>query len=217
MKRITRLLALLVALSLLAISASETVFAWQTIIRSFDHNNRYGGEAESGTRAGSVEYTGSERRVRVGASEIAYRQSQIDWMRNWQATYGNLTNAFVFHVNPKNGQGNTCTNIRTVNGWNWTNLPNASLTSKGCGIVNGYNGNEMRFYFNANAVSASLTYYSQSLYKDTGYNGTHASKAEGEMNYDSYATNRFGIGQHKDNHGKICINPDTTYTPTPVC
>jgi hypothetical protein len=55
--------------------------------------------------------------------------------------------------------------------------------------------------------------YIQSLYKDTGYNGQQSSKATGEINLDSYAVNAVGIRQRNDNHGKICINPDTTYAP----
>lgn len=200
--------------SIATFGLAQTAYAWQTTIWSFAHTNQYGGSANSGTRTGSVEYSGMERRVRVGAQNIAYTPAQQAWMVNWQTQNGLTTNAFVFHVNPKNTSGDVCTNIRTVSGWNWTSLPNASVTSKGCGIGSGYNGNEIRFYFNPNNLNTSLTYYAQSLYKDTGYNSTNSSKALGEMNYDSYATNVFGVRVHNDYHGKICINLDITYPPS---
>ena len=197
----------LTSLAVLAVAAfglTQTAYAWQTAIWSFGQAAPYGGEANSGTRTGAVEYSGSERRVRVGAQDIAYSQSHIDWMKN-----NIYQNAFVFHVNPKNGTGGTCTSIRNVNGWNWTNLPSASIDLKGCSSAP---GNEVRFYFDKNGLSASATYYAQSLYKDTAYNGSPASKTVGEMNYDSY-TALAGVGVNKDNHGKICIDPDTTYAP----
>lgn len=191
---------------LVALATIGSAFAWQTNSPGFAHPSRYGGEAESGNRTGSVEYSGSERRVRAGAEYIAYTQAQINW--NKQSGY---SPAEVFHVSPKNTSGGTCTAIRTVSGWNWTNLPSASITSKGCGIGNGYNGNEVRFYYNANGASTSVTYYIQSLYKDTGYNGQQSSKATGEINLDSYAVGSFGNHVFGDNHGKVCIDPDTTY------
>ncbi|MDQ2997026.1 MAG: hypothetical protein M3R61_08235 [Chloroflexota bacterium] len=197
---------LLVALVTLATVGNA--LAWQTVISGFAHPTRYGGEAESGNRTGSVEYSGSERRVRAGADNIAYTQAQINWNKS-----SGYSPAEVFHISPKNTGGGTCTAIRTVSGWNWTNLPSNTLTSKGCGIGNGYNGNELRFYYNPNGASTAVTYYIQSLYKDTGYNGTQGSKTTGEINLDSYAANWAGVRQYNDNHGKICINPDATYAP----
>jgi hypothetical protein len=202
--------AQVVLVVLVALATVGNAFAWQTVLSGFAHPTRYGGEAESGNRTGSVEYSGSERRVRAGADNIAYTQAQINWNKN-----SGYSPAEVFHISPKNTSGGTCTAIRTVSGWNWTNLPGNSIVSKGCGIGNGYNGNEMRFYYNPNGASTLVTYYIQSLYKDTGYNGQQASKATGEINLDSYAVNSLGQHAYGDNHGKICINPDTTYAPGP--
>lgn len=185
-----------------------SAFAWQTVTYGFEHSNRYGGEANSGNRAGAVEYSGSERRVRAGAEYISFTQSEINWNIN------NGYPAIVFHISPANQEGGICTNIRTVLDWNWTNLPGAKLTSKGCGPGTGYNGNEMRFYYTASAVSASSSYYTQSLYRDTGYNGTQASKTTGQIGFDSYTTDVFGIRQNSDFHGKVCIWFDSTYAST---
>lgn len=195
-------------ITLVAFAMVGSAFAWQTVIPTFEHSNRYGGEANSGQRTGSVEYSGSERRVRAGADNIAFTQAEI----NWNMSHGYP--AEVFHISPKNQDGGVCTLIRTVSGWNWTNLPGNSLTSKGCGIGNGYNGNELRFYYTASGTSTAVTYYIQSLYKDTGYNGTQGSKTIGQIGVDSYSTDALGVRQNNDFHGKVCINPDTTYAPT---
>lgn len=193
---------------LVALATVGSAFAWQTFTPGFEHSSRFGGEANSGNRTGSVEYSGPERRVRAGAQDIAYTQAAINWNKN------NGYPAFVFHISPKNQDGGVCTAIRTVSGWNYTNLPGASVTSKGCGIGNGYNGNEIRFYYDANSASSVTTYYTQSLYKDTAYNGTQQSKTVGQIGFDSYSTNLAGVRQFNDFHGKVCINPDTTYQST---
>jgi hypothetical protein len=208
-RRIRKLqFAMLVMLVGVSFFMVEQALAWQTVINGFEHSNRYGGEANSGVRTGSVEYNGSERDIRAGADHIAFTQSEIDW--NKQHGYP----AEVFHISPKNQDGGVCTAIRTVSGWNWSNLPGSSITSKGCGIGNGYNGNEIRFYYDANGASTSVNYYIQSLYKDTAYNGTQGSKTTGQIGLDSYSTDVFGQRKYNDFHGKVCINPDTTYAPT---
>jgi hypothetical protein len=114
----------------------------------------------------------------------------------------------------ENAEGGTCNNIRILgaSGWNWTNLPGANITTKGCSA--GQLGNEVRFHTDDNQLSAATTYYIQSLYKDTGYNGTAGSKSTGQIGLDSYATNWYGGHDFSDFHGKVCINPDTTYAPT---
>jgi hypothetical protein len=199
--------------ALVALAAVGNAMAWQTIIATFEHSNRYGGEANSGQRTGSVEYTGSERRIRAGADNIAFTQAQINWNKNTLSQTGGYP-AEVFHISPKNQAGGVCNNIRIPGsgGWNWTNLPAPSITTKGCSV--GQWGNEVRFYYNPNNASTGATYYIQSLYKDTGYNGTAGSKSTGQIGLDSYTTNVFGIRTNNDFHGKVCINADTTYAPT---
>ena len=192
---------------LLVLTTVSSAFAWQTVIPGFHHLSRYGGEAESGNRAGSVEYSGTERFVRAGASHIFFTQAQIDWNRN-----SSTVPALVFHVSPKNEPGGNCNNIRIpgASGWNWSNLPGLNITTKGCGLGA---DNEVRFHIDDGALLANTTYYIQSLYRDTGYNGTAVSKATGQIGLDSYATNWYGGHDFSDFHGKVCIDPDTTYAP----
>lgn len=201
-----RFQALVVAL--IAMAAVGSVFAWQTVIPGFEHLSRYGGEAEWGQRTGSVEYSGSERRVRAGADNISFTQAQINWNRN-----SGTVPALVFHVSPKNEPGGNCNDIRIpgVSGWNWTNLPGPTISTKGCGTGA---DNEVRFHTDDSRLSSTSRYYIQSLYKDTGYNGSAGSKEPGQIGLDSYATNWYGGHDYADFHGKVCINADTTYGPT---
>ena len=193
---------------LLALMTVGSVLAWQTVIPGFEHLSRSGGEAEAGQRTGSVEYSGSERRVRAGADNVSFTQAQIDWNRN-----SSTVPALVFHVSPKNEPGGNCNDIRIpgASGWNWSNLPGVTIATKGCGLQA---DNEVRFHIDDSALSAISTYYIQSLYRDTGYNGTAGSKETGQIGLDSYATNWYGGHDYADFHGKVCINPDTTYAPT---
>lgn len=193
---------------LLALAMIGNALAWQTVIPGFEHLTRYGGEAEWGHRTGSVEYSGSERRVRAGADNVSFTQAQINWNKN-----SSTVPALVFHISPKNEPGGNCNDIRIpgASGWNWSNLPGVTIATKGCGFGA---DNEVRFHIDDSALSAASMYYIQSLYRDTGYNGTAASKEPGQIGLDSYATNWYGGHDAADFHGKVCINPDTTYAPT---
>lgn len=198
------LLSIITALFALVIVGNA--LAWQTVTLGFEHHTPYGGEAQSGQRTGSVEYSGSDRRIRAGADHIAFTQAQINWNKN-----SSTVPALVFHVSPKNADGGVCNNIRIpgASGWNWTNLPASNISTKGCGF--GQLGNEVRFHADDTQLSATSTYYIQSLYKDQNYNGTAGSKATGQIGLDSYATNAIGGHDYSDFHGKVCINPDATY------
>lgn len=192
-----------VVIALLAALAFSSAKAWQSV-QPFGHLQRYGGEADKGNATGQVEYAGNERRVRAGGQDVVWQQAQVNWMRNASGIP-----AMVFHVTPKDQNGDVCGKIRVVDGWSWGNLPGQSVTTKGCGWEA---DNEVRFYFDENTTNAGQAYWFQSLFKDTGYNGPGTPKEQGQVGIDSYWTN-LGVRQNNDFHGKTCVEPDATRTP----
>lgn len=189
-------LAVVVLLSAIALSPA---FAWQMFV-NFGHTNRYGGEADIGSINGQVEYPNAATRwVRAYSSNVKWTQAQINWMKSASGIP-----AMVYHITPKNQNGDVCGKLRTLNNWNWSNLPGVSPSTKGCGVES---DNEVRFYFDENTTVAGQAYWFESVFTDTGFSGAGTPKEPGQVGIDTYWTN-LGVRQNNDFHGKICVNAD---------
>ena len=199
----SRWLQVTIAIALIAVSSVNVALAWQNSM-PFGHTNRYGGEADSGTMTGQVEYAGTERRIRAGGQNVKWTAAGIAWMK---AASG--IPAMVFHATPKDQNGDVCGKVRTVGGWSWGNLPGQAPETKGCGWGD---DNEVRFYFDENSTVGGVSYWFQSLFRDTGYSGAGTPKEPGQIVVDTYWT-MSGIRQNNDFHGKICFENNSTRNP----
>ncbi len=45
----------------------------------YSHNNRFGGEAESGWHRENIEFSGNERWIRAGDNYVFWTQQQDNW------------------------------------------------------------------------------------------------------------------------------------------
>jgi len=91
-------------------SFSKHILAWQVSV-PYSHNNRFGGEAESGWHRGNVEFSGSQRWIRAGDDYVFWTQQQVSW---W-ITHGDSHNrpAMVYHAFKLDS--NECGDIRITN------------------------------------------------------------------------------------------------------
>jgi len=193
---------------------TPTTLAWQVDL-PYGHDNRFGGEADSGWHRGQVEFAGSERRVRAGDDNVKWTQNQINW---WLAN-GDSNNrpAMVFHAFKPDS--NNCGDIRIVNtAWSWANFPGWStndIHTKRAGCLTGKH-NEIRFLiYNYNQLQpgTSTSYYFQHLFKDTKYNGSQRGK--GKITVDTYHDRwSWHDGVQKDYHTVFCVKDNSDVATT---
>lgn len=207
-----KLLEITVVCILALFIATDAIYAWQVGVQ-YGHNNRFGGEADSGWHRGQVEFSGNERRVRAGDDYIRWKQNQL----NWWATNGNASNrlAMVYHAFKLNS--NDCGDIKIANkGWSWSDLPGWQTWSKRAGCWTGTD-NEIRFLiYNYGALVADQPYYFQHLFQDEKWsNSGGTQRGEGKITTDTYHDrDNFLVGHEgvtQDYHAVFCVwsNNDT--------
>lgn len=189
-----------------------TAFAWQVGLE-YGHNNRFGGEADSGWHRGNIEVGANYRDVRAGDDHVRWQQSQLNW---WAANgNGNNRPAMVFHAFQRDS--NSCGDIRVgEQSWSWSDFPGWTRTDlhfKKAGCWFGAD-NEIRFLiYNYSQLVANQDYYFQHIFRDTKYNGSV--RGEGKVTADTYHDRgNLHDGVNKDYHQVFCVpnNSDTAGT-----
>lgn len=177
----------------LIVSLVTTAYAWSTYIQ-YGHDYQTDWSADNGYHRGQVEWSGSDRRIRAG-------DDYVKWNTYVPNSTGHL--AMVYHAFKPNT--NDCGDIRVGNNsWSWSNLPQVSYSTKGCGA-----GADNEWRANVyGTISTSTNYYFQHLFDDTKDGGT------GEITVNTYWVSISGSGPY---HGKFCINSTSVYAPSPDC
>lgn len=181
-------------LAFLALMLATAAYAWTVSVR-YVHDYQTDWSADDGWHRGQIEWSGGKRYIRAG-------DDYVKWNTFIPQSSGYL--AMVYHAFQPNT--NNCGNIRVGDhAWSWSNLPNVTFSTKGCGAGA---DNEWRAEVRNNNITAGTNYYFQHLFRDTtsGNNGT------GEITTNTYWVTTFGgAGPY---HGKFCINSSNVYAPT---
>lgn len=193
-----------VVLFVLIIALAYPVLASWQVGLPYGHNNRFGGEADSGWHRGQVKVNGGERWVRAGDDYVKWGQSQINW---WRANgSSNDRPAMVSHAFQPDS--NTCGDIRIVSrDWSWANFPGwsaSNIFTKRAGCLTGAH-NEIRFLiYRYDQLVAGRDYYFQHLFKDTRYNGSQ--RGQGKITVDTYHDRGWWHeGVQQDYHTVFCV------------
>ncbi len=199
---------LFIIVGLLGSLLTPTALAWQVSI-PYGHNNRFGGEADSGWHRGQIEVN-ANRYVRAGDDHVKWQQPQIDW---WNMNGGPSDRpAMVYHAfNGHGSNDNGCGDIRIANaGWSWSNLPNWQTFTKKAGCLTG-NDNEIRFliYGYQNLVAGQNYYFQHAFYDEKWMSSGGTQRGIGKVTVDTYHDGDRWYGNHigisKDYHGVFCI------------
>lgn len=190
-KRILRII-LFAALVPLMVS---TAYAW-TVSAPYANVPHATFGADHGYHRGQVDWYGSTRYIRAGDDYVKWDSYSPG------GSSGHL--AMVYHAFQPNT--NNCGDIRVGSiSWSWSNLPQVSYSTKGCGW-----GTDNEWRANVGGtISTGTNYYFQHLFNDTNNNG-----GSGEITTNTYWVNWSGSGPY---HGKFCINSSGVYAASPGC
>lgn len=213
-KRHALLGSVLVLVFVLATAAPALAWTWQATYYPFYHSQSFTGTVNSGQEDAAVVYEIGERHVWAEGAYLNWTQSGINSLIAYMYCRDHYCNgpkvwyqgASTYHAFDKNTSN--FNNLRYKSGWAWTNLPGASISSE-------HSDGELRFYIgDPYSMSASATYYSQMVYKDTAYNGSI--KTNGQIMYSTYLVQVGSIvpmPTYRDDNAKLCVNNDNASRP----